>query len=161
MPTECVIQKNLQTHCLEHLYTGRQKQQVFITLNIIWHIQKWSKLFFTDSSFTLLKNEAPLMYTAAESCTFPAGVLSRRGWLFQVREYSQWLHCCSTDNNVPSLLVLTVHTRLHTAYTSNSSMRQVSYTIYFLISCVEVDAASLGGHKRGNSFNNDQTISRN
>ena len=141
------------------------KWQDVIIWNIIWHVQQWSKLFFTHSSFTLwsLKKEAPLMYTAAESSKFPAGVLSRRGWLFQIREYSQYSHSCSTDMNVPSLLVLTAHTRLHTAHTSNSSMRQFSYTMYFLISCFEVDSASLGGEGKNivesatpsNSFNNN------
>jgi hypothetical protein len=98
-------------------------------------------------SFTLwsLKKEAPLMYTAAESCKFPAGVLSRRGWLCQIREYSQYSHSCFTDMNVPSTLFFTLQTRLHTGHTSNSSMRQVSYTMYFLISCLDVDSASLGG----------------
>lgn len=107
------------------------------------NVSYWNNCsFMALKTFSIVIKDAPLRYTAAERCRFPAGVLPRTGWLFQLLVNVQWGHHCFTDRNVPSLWVFTSHARVQTGHVLNKSMRQFSYTMYILLLWVEVGEGS-------------------
>ena len=135
MAAKCFIAKQLQLHCFENLLVmGNQYKKVVIRLSekeIIWTAVLVSTIS-TPFTFLIRMKDAPLRYTAAESCRLPAGVLPRIGWLFHCLVSTQCEQCCFTDRNVPSLWVLRSQGHVQSGHFSNNSMMQLSYTMNLL-----------------------------